>query len=378
VEYSRQSTVFENQGADPVFWQELPNVASALNLRATDDEDTKWLEHLHQEFDPFNHALVMGCGNGTLKRDLLEKGVIQSVGRRSRLFRTTDRAGKASGKELDLPLDYQLIDSASGIPPEGDFDLILNHVLLSRAAYLDRLARQLCDRLGPGGILASLEYIGPHRYQFSSAQWEAAQDINNRLPEEIRQDMHYPDLGAIVQSDPSLAVHSELIMQVIARYFHLEHLRFLGGGVAYPLLTQNSRLHSQPLYKISDWVDMVMDVDAYFTSTDPKNSLLAYFVARPDRNRTTDPGQLANWTAEEDEREARAEARNWTYYPDTADALRERQLREKEAKPTQSATISYPLAAISGWVLVDEVVSRARTKINASIREMHKRRRIGR
>ena len=54
--------------------------------------------------------------------------------------------------------------------------------------------------------------------------------------------MSYPHLPTMLHDDPTEAIHSELIVETLQRYFHVERFVPLGGAIAYPLLTFNARL----------------------------------------------------------------------------------------------------------------------------------------
>jgi SAM-dependent methyltransferase len=81
-----------------------------------------------------------------------------------------------------MRLDYEQLDTNTAKFPTGPFDLVVNHAALHHVAYLDRVARKLCEILSPDGVLVSWDYVGSHRNQYSGAQWEAAWKVNLDLP----------------------------------------------------------------------------------------------------------------------------------------------------------------------------------------------------
>ena len=92
----------------------------------------------------------------------------------------------------------------------------------------------------------SWDYVGPHRNQYTAAQGEAAWRVNQSMPVEAQQVMTYPHLPTMMVGDPTEAVHSELILPTMERYFRIEHRHDLGGGVAYLLLTHDQALRDLP------------------------------------------------------------------------------------------------------------------------------------
>jgi hypothetical protein len=130
--------------------------------------------------------------------------------------------------------------------------------------------------------------------------------------------MLYPHLPTMLVSDPTEAIHAELIMPVLRRYFEVEHFRALGGGVAYPVLTFNRAVFSRPQEEVAPVVEQVLAADEAWTDADPEGrTLFGYVVARPRRSALSDAEQLAVWTAEEDHREQLATSAGGRYYPDT-------------------------------------------------------------
>jgi hypothetical protein len=179
--------------------------------------------------------------------------------------------------------------------------------------------RELCRRLPDDGVFVSHDYIGPHRNQYPWEAWDAAANLNRELPERFRQKMYYPHLLTMLELDPTEAIHSELIVETMRRYFVVDEFVPLGGAIAYQLLTHNARLFAAPDddTERTETIDRVLAADDAFTAADPEHSWFAFLVARPNKAALDDEAQLRAWTAEEDEREAAAAARGGEYYPHT-------------------------------------------------------------
>src|SRR6185369_732026 len=156
--------------------------------------------------------------------------------------------------------------------------------------------------------------------QYPTAQWEAAFTANEALPPHLRNDLLYPHLPTMLVSDPTEAIHAELILPTLRRYFDIDHYRALGGGVAYPVLTFNKAIfaRSETEPEVAAAIEQVLAADAAYTDADPEaNTLFGYVIARPRKQAFADAAQLAAWTAAEQERERRAAADGGRYYPDT-------------------------------------------------------------
>ena len=308
------SSVYYQSG----YWNDLRLVQRYLNRRATGDPEQSWSEHLAAYHDgKFAKALVLNCGNGWVERGLVQSGLVAEAVGVDFSDDLLDSA-RAEADKLGLPLRYAQLDTNSAQWPEEGFDLVINHAAGHHIAYLDRVLRSIADLLPPDGLLVSWDYVGAHRNQYPAEQWEAAWQLNATLPAEFRHpELIYPHLPTMLHTDPTEAIHAELIMPTMRRYFELEYVRALGGGLAYPVLTFNRGVFDRPAEEADPVVRQVLAADAEWTDADPEaRTLFAYIIARPHRAAPA-PAQLTAWTAEEAARERSAAADGNRYYPET-------------------------------------------------------------
>jgi SAM-dependent methyltransferase len=308
------SSVYYHSG----YWNDLAQVQAYLNRRASGDPEVSWSEHLATSTGrTFAKALVLNCGNGWVERALVTAGLVkEAVG----VDYAEDllRAARGEADVAGLPLRYYQLDTNTARWPEDGFDLVVNHAAGHHVARPDKVFRSIAEMLPEDGLFVSYDYVGAHRNQYPTAMWEAAWQANEALPAEFRHELGYPHLPTMLASDPTEAIHAELIMPVMRRYFDIEHFRALGGGVAYSVLTFNQAIFGRPESEVTAAVEQVLAADAAYTDADPEaNTLFGYVVARPRKAALADAEQLAAWTAEEDERERAAAANGGRYYPDT-------------------------------------------------------------
>ena len=300
------------------YWNDLAQVRAHINRRATDDPDVEWWQHLIRwRGGPFKKALVLNCGNGWVERDLVRTGVVAEAVGVDFLDDLLETARAEAAKE-DLPLRYHQMDTNSAQFPEDGYDLVVNFAAAHHIARLDRVFRRLAEMLPDDGVLVSWDYVGAHRNQYPTAHWERAWQTNRELPEDLRQNMEYPHLPTMLATDPTEAIHAELIVDTMRRYFSVDYARTLGGAVAYPLLTFNQAVHAREPDDVADAVAHVLDADAAFTDLDPfGNTMFAYLIATPRKAALDDAGQLARWSEEEDAREDAARENGGRYYSQT-------------------------------------------------------------
>jgi SAM-dependent methyltransferase len=341
------------------YWNELDAVNQHLQRRGTGEPLLDWIGHLAAWHGrPFAKALVLNCGNGWVERSMIDRGVVaEAVG----IDIADDLLAEATRAAGDRPLRYYRVDVNAATFPEGGYDLVVNHAAAHHISHIDRVMRALAALLGPDGVFVSWDYVGPHRNQYPGDMWEAAHHVNLTLPPELRSPMHYPLLDVMLVGDPTEAVHSELVLDVMQRYFTAEHHVALGGGIAYLLLTHNPAVLDRPWAETASAVLQILDHDAAYTDAAPERTLFAYVIARPGR--PPDGEVLAGWAAEEQGREERAVAAGGRYYPPTAVADAIAHERDRPLPPGEACR----RAALS---LVRAVARRTPPGVQARVRRV--------
>ncbi|MGA1344816.1 MAG: class I SAM-dependent methyltransferase [Ilumatobacteraceae bacterium] len=297
------------------YWNDFETVRRHLDARATGDPDLTWYDALAGQGRRFGRTLILNCGTGWVERELHRVGIVEEVVGIDIAPHLLAQARQGAA-DVGMTATYVEMDVNRRPLPDGPFDLVVNHAAGHHISHIDRVLRQVADRLAPDGLFVSWDYVGPHRNQYPAAIWEAAWEVNRTLPEHLRQDMRYPHLETMIADDPTEAVHSELVLATIDRHFDVTHRALLGGAIGYLLLTHNEAIHRAPLDEVDPWLTRIMEADGAFTDTHPEHAMFAYVIAR-GRAEPPSAEQLAAWTAEEDEREARALANGGEYGPRT-------------------------------------------------------------
>lgn len=302
-----------------VYWNNFVETQHYMNALATDDAETDWQTHLlnWNNGKSFRNALILSCGNGFVERTLYDRGIIQAaVGIDVDLALLEIARTHADGK---YPFKYVLLDSNKNSDfPWGDFDLVVNHAALHHIAYIDFHVRSLYRLLRrSGGTIVNYDYVGPHRNQYSDDHWNAIIDLNNRSHPCFRHpDLVYPHLPTMLSVDPSEAIHSELIVETLRRYFEPQWFRYLNGQLAYALLTHNRNLQHHSCHakmNISSHVQWVLNEDRLYAEKYRNDGLFLYSIMTPriDAPKNAD---LDRWSLEESKRENKARRQHGLYY----------------------------------------------------------------
>ena len=330
------------------YWNELDAVRRMFNQRISGRTVGPWFsDFLVGRSEPFRRALILNCGNGWVEREMVSADVMAEAVGIDYSEALLDEARRAASTH-DLPLTYhQMNVNAAVFPPDG-FDLVVNYAGAHHVSMIDRVFREICRLLPEDGWFLSLDYVGPHRNQYTPAAWERAWSVNNELPPQARQIMTFPHLPTMLVDDPTEAIHSELIVETLHRYFHVERFVPLGGAIAYPILTHNDRLFAlTDQSEQATWVDHVLRADEDFLTEHPDSTLFAYFVAKPNKEALQRPEALAHWEQEESDREDRARVNGGEYYPHTA--LQDAYTR-LVAEAVESASLRQEVADLQGQI----------------------------
>ena len=316
---SSSSSVYYNG----VYWNNFEQVRSYMNKLATGDSSIFWYDHLfkwHGE-KPFVKALIVSCGNGFLERQLFSKGILLSavgIDVDGDLLKTA----RTEAEVHNLPFRYYQLDSnKQHVFPESGYDIVVNHAALHHIAYIDFHVRALSRLLQmvPGGVLVNYDFVGPHRNQYDAETWKALNELNADSDECYRKpNLVYPHLPTMLATDPSEAVHSELLVTVLHRYFEPVWQRSINGALAYELLTHNENLqhNCSSGANLSQHIDWVLKNDAQYAESHRGRELFMYSIMKP-RTEWASKNDLHMWTQLEDDREALALQNGGRYYPPT-------------------------------------------------------------
>jgi len=295
-----------------VYWNDFKRVLSAISKDLTGDENKWWAQDFRERYakTPYELGLALNCGNGWVERDLVDKGIVKQVigfDYSLDLLRIAER--DKNGRNIQyFQADVNRLDL-----PENCFDLVINVAALHHVQYIDRFCRTLCRSLKDGGILLNFDYIGPHRNQYSFQQWYYIDKVNRRLPAQICNALKKPYLRTMLKTDPTEAIHSDLTIPVMARYFDLFERHDTGGGVAYEILLNNTKLLAIPPEILNPYLDEIIRLDKQYTREGKVPAMFSYFLARPNKQALQNTRLMRGYELEENKREIAATRRGGVY-----------------------------------------------------------------
>jgi SAM-dependent methyltransferase len=297
------------------YWNDYEIVYRTMNERISGSKSLNWYQYFINTHKGrvFKKALFINCGNGWVEREMYNTGLFEEAVGVDYLQALVDEA-QAKANEINIPLRYYQLDINTASIPEGDFDLVVNHAGCHHIAYLNKVLRKVCELMPEDGYFINFDYVGPHRNQYPYNQQNEIYLLNETLPQELRQEMSYPHLPTMLATDPTEAIHSELILEYTARYFNIEDHKRVGGALAYPLLTFNKGMQGATPETQAEWIRYVLARDWEFTEEYPDSSMFDYFIGKPKKAVLNDSALMELYKEEENKREENALKNDGYYY----------------------------------------------------------------
>ena len=110
---------------------------------------------------------------------------------------------------------------------------------------LEHIFRQIQKALKPNGLFVLNEFVGPNRFQWTKKQVDIANDLLEIIPlkykhckirNEIKKTVYQPTVQSMIETDPSEAVRSEEIIDIVTSIFKIIHRQDYGGTILNILL----------------------------------------------------------------------------------------------------------------------------------------------
>ena len=266
------------------YWNDLELVRKYKDNLATGNENTHWISDIlnrFKEYLPFGNVLIVGCGNGWLERQLYDLG----IGKHFDAFDMSEKyINEAKELKQSRPIDYFLddINSMSKIE-DNKYDAVFNFAVLHHAMNIEYALKKLASCLKNNGLMFNEEYVGPARNQYSDDHVNIMLEIMSDLPKKFRTKAKFlrPPL-ANFRVEPSEAIHSDLILPLIPKYFDIIYQRNLNGGVAYQILHNNiDEFNDTSNSESVKWLEYLLQRDLQFTENGKVPVLFWYGVCTP-------------------------------------------------------------------------------------------------
>ncbi len=172
---------------------------------------------------PLKYALGVGVGGASFELELLHTNRVTYFD----LYDTSQVSGQAVLKQAEAlglagRVKFHLADINEVELPANHYSLVTFISSLHHVEKLEPVLQSVRDSLCPGGILFANEYVGPDRFDFPAEDTDLARRLYRSLDKAFKcpwPELPQPDPVAVALADPTEAVHSGQILEVLSRQF---------------------------------------------------------------------------------------------------------------------------------------------------------------
>jgi 2-polyprenyl-3-methyl-5-hydroxy-6-metoxy-1,4-benzoquinol methylase len=230
-------------------WWAIPAVQRRWNTFASGDPDVTFPMHVartHLAGRDGLRALSLGCGTGGNEINWAKLGVFEEI---VGVDISPERIAAANAEAVRLGLDkhltFRVADALELIQAHETYDVVLGLHSLHHFERLDATMVRVAQLVRPDGFLVVDEFVGPTRFQWTSAQLAAADRLLAALPEErrrlvdgrIKHRAVRPSRLSMILDDPSEAVDADRLLPSIHANFEVVEDLPYGGTVLHVALS---------------------------------------------------------------------------------------------------------------------------------------------
>lgn len=236
-----------------LYWLAIPLVQSHYQQRACADlRYASWVEYCVHEFlgarTPARRMLSIGCGSGALERHLFRLNAFiecDGIDLAPAAIEKAKHEAKAIGADS---IRYVAMDVELDSLPHERYDAVWFDGSLHHIRDLESVCARVHDALNPGGWLFFNEYVGSNYFAFGEWQQACIRHSYGLIPERYRKSFvsdcigqpqdraAIPDPEEVRRIDPSEAVRSQDILDVVERLFETRARNWCGGSLLQFLL----------------------------------------------------------------------------------------------------------------------------------------------
>ena len=248
------STAGTWRAAEWLRWLQHPSVRERMNVLITGDPKKDKYQYFLEQYCPerfgrrtrVKRALTLGCGHGEFERGLSKyhfAEIHDAVDIADGAVAEATRLAKAEGL---TNVRYRVADLNTIRLPECTYDVVFGISAVHHVAQLEHLFREVLLSLKPGGYFLLDEFVGPSQFQWPDEQVTIINEQLDKLPVEYKSAISRPDvikgcvwrhsLEEMNAADPSEAIRSREIVNLLPWYFDVVEFKGYGGTLLHLLL----------------------------------------------------------------------------------------------------------------------------------------------
>lgn len=251
-----------------------------------------WLPWLFQEYfkniPRFGRVLSICCGDGAHELTMLKTGKVDFL----HAFDISKGALESAASRFraaNIPVNkYKLeIKDVNDLDIYGHYDLVICAGAAHHVTNLEGLFSKVSQLLGPNGYFALLEYVGPSQFQWTDRQIDVINRILGCLDAKYlfqgrRMKFGRPSIEDMVKIDPSEAIRSHDILNILGRFFSFEYKRDYNGTIIHQMYQLiNGDFGNKDLPDFDSIIKMVLVFEDILVKSGYLESDFTFIVSRP-------------------------------------------------------------------------------------------------
>lgn len=235
----------------PRSWLEHKVFLDFVNRRVSGDAKVENCEWFKQAYfpAPVPLALSLGCGLGPFERRAIQLGIAKNFHANDISIDAIKTAKSlAADAGLSNRIEYSVVNLDQLTLPANSYDAIFAVSAAHHVFNLETLFNQCRKALKPGGLMFLDEYIGPTRFQTSPFVTSIIDKLLAVFPPKYRKNLLTNDgrtidryapfpLEEFERNDPSEAIRSGEIVNILKLYFDIVEIRPYGGAILHMLFS---------------------------------------------------------------------------------------------------------------------------------------------
>lgn len=248
-------------------WMSHPSVRAKINERITGNCEhwpMDWVIDLLSPRLPLKEVVSIGCGVGNLERDLVRRGIAETVIGIDSAASAIESARTAAETEgMQKQITYLVSDAQQYLGRRSGLDGVFFHASLHHFERPRDILSTCSRALHPKGILYLDEYVGPSRHEWGWRPLALLNLVYYSLPQSVRRArvIRKP----VNRDDPSEAVSSSDIVPSVEAHFTILDRRDYGGNllsVLYPNLRRPNEHDGAPMDGTFDMaINFLLDLE---------------------------------------------------------------------------------------------------------------------
>lgn len=293
-----QNTAGSEAFSRELYWLAIPLVQSHYQQRACAGlRYPSWVEYCVHEFlgarTPVRRMLSIGCGSGAIERHLFRLNAFVECDAIDLAPAAIEQA-KREAKEIGADsIRYVSMDVELDSLPHKRYDAIWFNGSLHHIRELESVCARVHGALNRGGWLFFNEYVGSNHFAFGQRQKACIHHSYGLIPERYRKSFAngcigqlqdsaaIPDPEEVRRIDPSEAVRSQDILEVVESLFETRARNRCGGSILQFLLHGIAGNFDESDFDSIRILQMLLDIEDALIDSGSMESDFVVFAGQP-------------------------------------------------------------------------------------------------